>query len=335
MCPKAKLISAVLIFLASFCVACDNSEFRKQIGDFRDAMSNSRSAVETYYQEMNRFERDIYLIRRELDPMQDLGIIYSHEEPEDVTMIVNDKALYVNGPFAPASIQARLDSLKLIGIYGNRLAELAGSPAPAIFADNATALGQNIAKLGDTFQKLGTDGKDKSAASFAGPVGKLVGIVGQLFLQRKRDKELIAAIRVATPEITAITKQLSKDFDEVVLPTKRTGVKATIALLVNHYNVERAKPNSTRKDRKSILAEIDGAVRTYELLTAANPKETIQSMEDANQALLAYANSGHKDADFSQLVARIAEFKDRATSIIEAVQEIREIRRSLRDANGQ
>ena len=328
---KALLVLVLLSLISS--TACDNAEFRKQIGDFQTAMSDSSSAVRVYYQEMNQFERDLYVLRRELDATQGVGIIYSHENPEDVTQIISDKALYVNGPFAPKSIQARLDSLKLIALYGNRLAELAGTGAPAVFADKTTALGANIVKLDATFNELAATGHDSSAVKFAGPVAKLIGIVGQLFLERKRDKELIAAIKEATPEITKITSQLNTDFGEVVIPTKRSGMKATIALLVDFYETERVKPNSTRKDRKAILDEIGGAIRTYELLTAANPQEVVQGMEDANQALLAYANSGRKDADFTQLVARIGEFRDRATSIVAAIQEIKEIRRDLRDAN--
>jgi hypothetical protein len=57
-------------------------------------------------------------------------------------------------------------------------------------------------------------------------------------------------------------------------------------------------------------------------------------MEEANQALFVYATSERKDTDFIQLVGKIGEFRDRATQIAKAIQEIREIRKGRTDANG-
>lgn len=330
---KRRIMGLSLLLVILFLTACDNAEFKKQIGEFQKAIGDSRLAIEAYYLEMNQFERDIYLLRRELDAKQDLAVIYAHETPEDVTLIVNDKALYINGPFSSKSIQARLDAIKLIGLYGSRLAELAGTNAPAAFETETAALGGNIVNLAQTFQELAGTGKDAGAAAFAGPVGKLVGVVGRLFLERKRDKALISAIKEATPQITGVTAQLNRDFVDVVNPQRRIGIKATLALLVNFYNDERIKAGSNRNERKKTLAEINDISRKYELLTASNPQAIVQGIEGANQALLAYANSGRKDADFTQLVAQIGEFRDRAKEIAEAIKEIRAIERRLKDEN--
>lgn len=329
------IVSLFLLVVVSLSTACDNSEFKKQIGEFQKAISDSQVAVSAYYQEMNQLEKDLYFLQRELDPNKDLAAIYLKGTSEDKSLVITDKAFYINGPFAPKSIQARLDAIKLIGLYGSRLAELAGTDAPAVFANNAAALGDNVVNLGGTFTELAGTGKDPSAASYAGPIGKLVGIVGKLFLEKKRDDALIAAIKEATPVISEVTAQLKKDFSDVVVPAKRTGNAEAIALLMGYYNAQRKEKSTTRKDRKGILDEIRGAVRSYELLTAANPEEMIKSMEEANQALQAYSESKRKDSDFTQLVAHIGEFRDKAKSIVDAVQEIREIRRNLRNANGQ
>jgi len=325
-----RFLSLMLLAVTVFCSACDNSEFREQIGEFQKAMTDSRSAVEVYYQEMNQFEKDLYLLRREVDPNKGLGIVYAYKRPGPGPVVVD--ALYVNGPFAPASIQARLDSLKLINQYGSRLAELAGSDSPAKFSSGTAALGENIVKLGGTFSRL-SGGRDTTAAEYIGPVSRLVGIVSALYLENKRDKALIDSIREATPQITKITSRLKRDFDEVLIPQRRTGLEGSISTMTGYYEAERIKPGSTRKDRKAILSEINSLTRSFELFVASSPAEMVQGMEDANQALFAYANSGRKNADFVQLVARIGEFRDRAKEVSETVKEIREIRRKLRDEN--
>ncbi len=327
-----QLVAMLLLLAVIFSTACDNTEFRKQIGEFQSAMSESQVAIQVYYLETNQFERDIVSLRRELDPTLPLGVKFGLERPANGGVPqIDENSLYVNAPFSPESIQARLDALKLISLYGKRLAELAGTNSPAVFETNVAALGTNIVNLDETFHKLANAGTDKSALAFASPISKLVGTVGKLFLERKRDKELIAAIKEATPEITKITTQLKKDFDEVFIDTRRSGLIDSLSAMTLYY--EKNKSNIKREDRKKILAEINGIIRTYELFIAASPSDTVQSIEDGNQALLAYANSGRKDEDFIQVVARIGEFRDNARKIVESIQEIREIRRSLRDAN--
>ena len=331
---KPRPMTAFLLLLIVFLSACDNAEFRKQIEAFQLAMSDSHTAVEAYYLEMNQFEKDLYLLRRELDAKQDLGVVFAPltpVTPSSPPTVLKD-ALHINGPFSPKSIQARLDAIKLLGLYGNRLAELAGTTAPTVFETESAALGKNIVGLSKTFSDLAGSG-DKTAASFAAPVGKLVGIVGKLFLERKRDKELIAVIKEATPQVTELTTQLMKDFDEVINPQHSSGAKATLALFVNLYNDEREAPGSTRAGRKKLLAEINDLAHQYELFTTENPQDMVESMEDANQALLAFANSGQKEPDFSRLVARIGEFRNRAKEIVAATKEIRDIRRRLRNEN--
>src|SRR5207248_2964390 len=169
-------------------------------------------------------------------PLKDFAVAYPFENGSGKRLIVDDRYLYINGPFPVESIQARLDALKLIGLYGTRLAELAGTDSPATFSSNTAALGANVINLSDTFRKLAGSGKDKSAASYVGPISSLVGIVGRLFLERRRDKELVEAIREATPRVSVVTTQLKQDFEDVLIPQQRTGQKGIVSVLVGYYN---------------------------------------------------------------------------------------------------
>src|SRR5262245_57575575 len=170
------LACAALMLVAG----CDNAEYRQQIAAFQQSIGNTRSAVESYYLEMNQVERDICFLRLGLDKQKSLGIKFLTDSrrrevteieasvevtrsegrqprPEDGEVTEGETTVEVtvgDGPFPRKAIQARLDAISLLGLYGRRLAELAGSKAPLAFADNSAALGENIVKLSGTFASL-------------------------------------------------------------------------------------------------------------------------------------------------------------------------------------
>lgn len=304
---------------------CDNTEYRQQIAIFQQSVGNTRSVVESYYLEMNQFERDVYFLRLELDKDKAMGIKFLKDSHQRV--VTED--LVVNGPFSNQSIQARLDAISLLGLYGTRLAELAGTKAPAAFASNAAVLGDNIVGLSDTFQKL-SGSTDPTAAKYIGPVGKLVGIAGRLYLEHKRDKALTAEITAAAPVVADIVKLLNEDFEEVINPQRLTGLQGEIVALKIFYNEQRNAANSSRQTRRALLAEINNLVRNYELLVNAKPQEVLQSLGRANAALQSYATSSHNPQNLGQLVARMQEFSDRAKEVAAAIREIKDIRKELK-----
>jgi hypothetical protein len=301
---------------------------------------------------MNQVERDIRFLRLGLDKQKSLGIKFLKDSrrrevieseapvevtrseghpprPEDAEVTEGEATVDVtvgDGPFPRKAIQARLDAISLLGLYGRRLAELAGSKAPLAFADNSAALGENIVKLSGTFASL-SGGADTTALNYVGPIGKLVGIVGRLYLEHKRDKALTAEITAAAPIVAKIVELLSNDFDEVIIPQRLTGLKEEIVELKVSYN--RDLPNSSRQSRRALLTEIDNLVRNYELLSNTRPQEVLQSLGRANAALQTYATSDHSPETLGQLVARMQEFSDRAKEVAAAIREIKDIRKEL------
>lgn len=318
-------LSVLVCAALTLAAGCDNAEYRQQIAAFQQSIGNTRSTIESYYLEMNQFERDVYFLRLELDKEKKLGIRFSRDQGQrEVT-----EDLVVDGPFPREAIQARLDSISLLGLYGTRLAELAGSKAPLAFADNAAALGDNIVKLSGTFESLSGNRADPTAAQYIGPIGKLVGIAGRLYLEHKRDKALTAEITAAAPVVSKIVELLSDDFDEIIIPQRLTGLKGTIDALKISYNKHLDDPNSSRQSRRALLTEIDTLIRNYDLLVDARPQEVLQSMGRANEALQTYATSSHAPESLGQLVARMQEFSDRAKEVAAAIREIKDIRREL------
>jgi hypothetical protein len=326
---KRNLVKIAALFLLLAIVTsstgCDNAEFQDQIGEFQKAMSESRSSIETYYLEINQFERDLYILQRQLDGKQ-AGVKY------DKPLVFDSANMYVNGPFSTDSIQARLDALRLIEKYGARLAALAGTDAPTRFADNTSALGTNLVNLSNTFRKLSkSEPAEFSAANFITPISRLVGIVGKLYLENKRDRALIESIREGSKYITIINYYLKKDFERIIDKQRESGLKQTINALVVNYN--KTREAADREARREMLQEINDVVRTYELFSASKPSAIVDQMEDANQALLGYVNSGRNKADLAQMVARFAEFRDYAEQVANNIKEIKEIRRNLKNAD--
>ncbi|HZF41050.1 MAG TPA: hypothetical protein VE715_19665 [Blastocatellia bacterium] len=318
-------LSALICAALMLAAGCDNAEYRQQIAAFQQSIGNTRSAVESYYLEMNQFERDVYFLRLELDQKKKLGIKFLKDSRQrEVT-----EDLVVDGPFSSQAIQARLDSISLLGLYGTRLAELAGTKAPVAFANNAAALGDNIVKLSGTFENLSGGGADPTAARYIGPIGRLIGIAGRLYLEHKRDKALTAEITAAAPVVAEIVQLLNDDFDEVIIPQRLTGMKGAIETLKVSYNNRLDDPNSSRQSRRALLTEIDTLVRNYELLVNARPQEVLQSLGRANAALQTYATSSHAPESLGQLVARMQEFSDRAKEVAAAIREIKDIRKEL------
>lgn len=319
------LVCAALVLAAG----CDNTEYRQQIAVFQQSVSSTRSVVESYYLEMNQFERDVYFLRLELDKDKVMGIKFQKDSHQ--REVTTD--LVVNGPFSSQAIQARLDAISLLGLYGTRLAELAATKAPVAFATNAAALGGNIVGLSGTFQKLSGNGADPTAAKYINPITTLVGIAGRLYLEHKRDKALTAEINAAAPVVADIVRLLNDDFDEVINPLRLTGLQGEIVALKIFYNEQRNATGSSRQSRRGLLTEINNLVRSYELLINAKPQEVLQSLGLANAALQTYATSSHDPKNLEQLVARMQDFSDRAKEVAAAIREIKDIRKELKNEN--
>lgn len=313
-----RLAALVLLCVVLAATSCGNQRYRALIATFEESVETTSAAVGSYFTELNEFERELYLQDRVLDPSLEVAATDDGVPTPLVTPV-----------FDPDSIKARMEAIRLLGVYGRRLAELAGTEAPAKFASNVEALGGNLEGLANTFGSLKDkkEGKkeDATAEKYAGPVAKIIGVVGQMILERKRDAALTAAIRDGAPAVRNILDLLENDLNEVVNPQRRTGALVTLASLTNDYNERRE--GMSKSARKEALEEIRRAAHHYELVLATNPAELIQSMRDAHEALVRYAESDRRPENLAEVVARLEEFHRRAQRVSEAVHELRQLRK--------
>src|SRR5262249_46869843 len=157
--------------------------YRVPVASFRDDTQRTVGALRDFYQSRNTYEVDLYLDGVAADPTKEV-----------VTRDTSGPTPLGTPTFSPTNIATRLNALDLIGAYAARLAALAASDAPSKFKDAASLLGENLSSLDKTFQRL-TDQPDPTASRFIAPIANIIGAVGEMVLENKRDKLIAAGIR--------------------------------------------------------------------------------------------------------------------------------------------
>jgi hypothetical protein len=335
MLTKSTLRVAAVLLMLTFTLAstgCDNTEFKQRIGDFQQSVGLASSSIGTYFTEMNQFERDLYLQDVYLHPNKTVRPRWT-TDPKNGEV---KPGLF--GPFSEDSIKARMDAITLLGLYGQRLAELAGTDAPERFNSAAQALGTNLFNLETTFRSL-ADAGDPSARNFITPISAIVGSIGRMILQSKRDEKLRIAITYAAPAVRTVIDQLESDLNDVVVPDRLIGNSKALQQLVVFYNcaVDPASmgkgmcpvppPNLDMEQRRAFLDKISDAARRYELFKANNPAQVVTKLRDAHEALVKYAQD-RSPQNLSALIATLDSFRSSAQQVADAIIQIRNLRRN-------
>lgn len=293
----------VLYLTMVLAAGCAVNRYAGPVGNFRDKASRSAAVLAEFYSTRNDFEIDLYLNEVATDPtMQVLT-----NRPDGTPTPLGKPS------FSAASIKARLDALDLIGVYANRLADLASSDAPAQFNDAATLLGQNLGSLSKTFGTL-AGASDPTANKYVGPIGNLIGAIGELILERKRDELIAAAVTKAAPEVNTILTLIKNDLDSIFSLQASTGGNQQFATLVAAYNRE-DRSKLSYEVRKQRLAEIKEVARTRAQEIASAPSGLVTSMSEAHTALVRLAQSKRTPTDFNEFNAALDLWTGRIESL--------------------
>lgn len=300
-----------MLFLGT--MGCVKAQFADPIGSFSSSVSTSGAVVRTYYTELNKFERDVYLD----------DALYAATEVG--TKDANRKPTPLMGQFSAASIKARTDSIALLGAYAERLASLAGSDAPKRFADGSAKLGANLTSLNKTFTDLAQnqDMPDTTAMNYAGPIGQLVGVVGRIVLEGERDQLVKIAISDGAPTVSKILDLLEHDLTIVIIPLQKDELHKKLYNRVTYYNAHRAEPMPARKQ---MLDEIAKIAAEYDAAMTSNPANLIASMRAAHEALVAYAKSDKSPENLAGLVGALETFKNNVNEAADAVLALKALK---------
>lgn len=281
--PDSHLRHLLPVLLLSLVAAagCVANRFEAPVANFRDQTQATISVLGDFYSSRNSYEQDLYL--------QDIAA----DNTLPVSTADHGKPTPLGGfVFSPASIKARLDALILIGTYADRLNELATTGAPANFQSAASLLGKNLGSLDVTFKQL--EGKsDHTANQYIGPVSNLIGTIGQMFLEHKRDELLAKAITDGAPAVDKILSQMRDDMDSIFSIEVITGANDRLSTLIVAYNGERTKLSFEQRTVR--LAEIKKAAAEAAAAVDSAPAGLITSMMSTHKALVQFAQSKDKD----------------------------------------
>ncbi len=285
---KARSLAHLLLVLACATVVsgCAVNRYEAPVSTFRDKTQQTIGVLSDFYSSRNSYEIDLYLQGVAADSRLPVLEVDAQGHPTPLGKLV----------FSPVSIKARLDALNLVGIYASRLYDLANTKAPANFQSAATTMGQNLTSLDKTFQKL-QGASDPTANKYIGPIGNLVGAIGQMYLEHKRDELIKKALADAAPQVDAILSQMHDDMDNVFSLEVVTGGKQKLATMVSAYNESRNK--LSLEQRTARLSEIKAAAAEAAASVGSAPANLVSSMMEAHKALVQVAGSSSKDKPVS------------------------------------
>jgi hypothetical protein len=273
----AALCAAILIL-----TSCATNRYEAPVSSFRDKTQQTINVLSTFYSSRNSYEVALYLQSVAADSSLRVETTDANGNPTPLGKPV----------FSPASIKARLDALTLVGAYANRLYDLANSTVPTKFQSASTALGSTLSSLDKSFEKL-QNASDPTANKYVGPISSLVGTIGEMFLERKRDELITKAVTDGAPQVEVILSQVRDDMDKIFSLEIITGSNERLATLISAYNnADRAKLNY--EQRLARLNEIEAALNEVTASTGSAPSGLVTSMMDAHKALVQEATSPPK-----------------------------------------
>jgi hypothetical protein len=291
---------------------CATAGWSGPIDAFKVNVDKTVGVVTDYYGALNDYERHIYLETAFVDPSLEIVAVDTSGAPTPLTGRV----------FSADAIRARTDALALVGVYARRLADLAGSKAPASFATNANALGKDLSSLAATFSKLSES--DVRAKPYIEPIGTLVSVIGQLFLESTRELALQKAVSDGAPAVDRILRTIEEDLTAAVDPLRKSGEKQLLAQLVHDYNLNRQTWSEAR--RRKQITDIEKAAQGYSAALLVNPADVVSGLRDAHMALVAYAKSRKVPSDLATVASAMEIFAQRVDRAAQAVRSLRELR---------
>jgi hypothetical protein len=163
--------------------------------------------------------------------------------------------------------------------------------------------------LNTTFSSLAGKG-DPTANAYVQPVAGLIGAIGQMVLEHKRDQMIAASVEKATPEVNSILNQIKADFENIFTPLLSTGESERLSDLIKAYNDD--APNLSFEQRQARLKQVHDAVKSRSMALASIPSSLVTSISGAHDALVRVATArNRKPKDFDEFNAALEVWTDR------------------------
>ena len=301
---SVKSLRAMAVAAVVLTGACTTpSTYLDSIKKFQTAAVATSTTARTYLVDLNRFERNTYLDTLRADPNQAF-----------------DSEKFLEKPFAPEAIQARVEALDAVIRYAGLLGQLASSTAGQDAKDAAANLGKQIKATADEFDKYSKGEKKKDAADFVTPLGELAGAIAKIAIEEAQVSALNDAIEAAAPSVRTITALLRNDLTNAV--ARRTLVMSRKRADVIAQYVD--KQFSSESERLRLLQTIQDNEDKWDQTPASGEQVAalVDSFRDAHEALVMYAKSSRGAGDLASLTAAIELFAARADSVLTPLEKL-------------
>jgi hypothetical protein len=295
-----------VVMLPALAAGCVSAYYAKPTADFKASTATATAALGDFYRSRNAVERDFYFARLVADPQLKLSPVSP------------DRPAQLGSRFDAEAIQARLDSLELIGVYGARLADLAASEGPAKFGDASVATGKKLSGLGETWKELTK--RDPSVAKYVGPTSTLIGVIGELALESRVNAAVERAISQGDPAVRAVLDALADDL-EPLFRLDETGRRERLVAAIVDYNERRT--TKTPEQRRAMLADIAELAADFEIAVGTNPVALVDDIRAAEAAMVRFSQSRHQPSDLASLSGALETFAARSTRVAEAINQLR------------
>lgn len=304
----AKVLAFTL--LLSICVsqsACGFAKrMRQPVEDFRAATNLVTASTEAGYLIVNRRVIDRFLKKKQcadIDAADDCKTKSS--DPDARLMVPSDvrKARI----FSDEAIRARLEAFQTLNKYVTLLAAIANTDKAEKVGRSANELKSSIDALADRIADMakpsggnsgeGASGITNNSANFVNAVqlfSTAIGMVLTAIAEHKQDKALQEAIKNGTGPTQALMTAIESDLDTFWSSTVRELNKER-EVVFEAFNDEltEAASNGKRADTAKLAAlrkAVMDVLEKQSTLEASNPKNAIQQMGRAHQALVDAAN---------------------------------------------
>lgn len=300
-------IIAVIVIGLNACVAPARfTQYQETIQAFQEATDKTAKVTTAYLVDLNNYERRLELDRLRADPNR----------------ILNIPANFLASKFDPDAIYWRVQAFEVLRSFTSLLAALADSDAPDRWKASAKKLQSNTEGLLKTIEGAEVDiGK---TAAFVGPLTSIITMIGQDYINSRREKALSTAIANAAPAIHTISDLLKRDMETVIVQRART-LNEPLIDIAGEYETVQAKPMSDARERKrlAILDDLQGVLehREASLLTLQGLSTSMAAFDEALSALETYAKTSQDSRDLADVIATVARYGAAADTLLSAFED--------------
>ena len=294
-----------VVFALSVPGGCGNEDVQRPIQQFQSASAVVISAARQSLQQMNDVEEKAELNRQ----------IFEAEAFDEAKIKAKDV-------ISADELNARVNALDQLSRYTSALADLAALKAPSQVEQKFHDVGSGFTTLSaDAAKLVGKPGVFDNP-KFSGAVQVVtagIGAVVRAVEEHKARREIEKEIRDRDADVNLLIRLIGDEL-EVAYQRRKQAESEEQVFLTNFLKLELAKPQHGDPVLRMLLGE---RLRTWRnrqpALANADPKPSVDAMQKAHEALVAYLASDKSPKNLSQLLAAAESFARRVQPLGQAI----------------